>query len=54
MKNEVVSNFPYIWLTVVGFFMFLGFFVGMVFHVMRKNNKKYFERCADLPLSDGN
>jgi cbb3-type cytochrome oxidase subunit 3 len=50
MKSEVLSQFPYIWLTIIGFFLFLGVFVGMFIWIYRRDSKKFYDNCANLVL----
>jgi cbb3-type cytochrome oxidase subunit 3 len=52
MKSEVLANYPYLWLTIVGFFLFLLVFVGMVYWTMRRDNKKFYSNCGNIPLED--
>ena len=50
MKQEVLANFPYTWLTVVGFFLFLSVFIGMIIWVFKKDSKKHFDNCSRIPF----
>lgn len=54
MKAQVLANFPYIWVTVVAFIIFLIVYIGVVYFALNKDNKKLFDACSNIPLEDEN
>lgn len=52
MKQDVLTQFPMPWLTVVGLLIFFGFFVALLINVSRKTQKSVFAVASQLPLED--
>lgn len=50
MKKEVLKNFEHIDLTIVGFFIFLSVFVGMLLWINRRGSESVYKEVGQLPL----
>jgi cbb3-type cytochrome oxidase subunit 3 len=53
MKQEVLSNFEWIYLSVFGLLLFLTLFLGMLAWIWRKDSKKTYEEASRLPFQEG-
>ena len=53
MDQEVLSKFNQPWLPTMALLMFITFFVGYVFWVLKKSNKKIYDDSSTMPLNDG-
>lgn len=50
MSQFMVGLWPHVWLTVIGFLIFLTFFIGVMAWIFQGSNKDYFEEASRLPL----
>lgn len=50
MKNEILSHFPFISLTILALIIFMLVFICMLFWVHRKESNSLYERLSQLPL----
>ena len=53
MKQEALSHFTDIHLTILALFIFITLFTVMVFVVYSKSRKKHYETMANLQLKEG-
>ncbi len=53
MKQEILTLFPWPWLTVVALLIFFSFFVGLLIRVGMKSQRSVFAAAELLPLQDG-
>ena len=52
MKAFALSQFPDIWLTLLGLFLFMGVFFGWVWAVYLRPQSKHLQEFASLALDD--
>ncbi|MGK5082488.1 cbb3-type cytochrome c oxidase subunit 3 [Bdellovibrionota bacterium FG-1] len=52
MMAEVVSKFPFPWLTCLGLFLFLTVFLGAVGWVFRKGSSAFYAEMSAAPLRE--
>ena len=52
LKSVVLSNFDQPWMPVFVLLLFLGLFISVVWWVMRKDSKIYYDKVEQLPLQD--
>ncbi len=52
LKSAVLSNFDQPWMPVFVLLLFFGLFVSVVWWVMRKDSKTYYDKVEQLPLQD--
>ncbi len=50
MKQEVLKFFPQTWMIVLGLFLFLGSFSGIVWRTFFQNKKEFYEEISQIPL----
>lgn len=50
MKQEAFQHYTDQDLTILGFFIFFSFFIGLLFNVFRKSQSKHFTDMSELPL----
>lgn len=53
MKQLILTQFPWPWLSVLGLVLFFGFFVGLLIRLSLKSNQKIFHVAEQLPLEEG-
>jgi cbb3-type cytochrome oxidase subunit 3 len=53
MKQQILTLFPWPWLTALALIIFFTFFTSMIFLVFSRFTKKFIEEGQQLPLSDG-
>ncbi len=51
--KETLVHFPWPWLSVLGMFIFLGFFIGLVVLVSLRSQQPKFFAASQLPLDEG-
>lgn len=54
MKQEFLTSFPSPTMAMIGVFIFLVVFVGVLFWVFRKGSKKKYDKVSQLPLGKDN
>ncbi len=54
MMREVLSRFDLPLLPIIGLFIFLTLFIGVVFYTFSKKNKDKFKSLEQLPFYEGN
>lgn len=52
MKQQFLSNFPFLDLVVVGQLLFFTIFLGALVWVFRSGSKEFYDKLAALPLED--
>lgn len=52
MKQQFLSNFPFLDLVVVGQLLFFTIFLGALAWVFRSGSKEFYDKLAALPLDD--
>lgn len=51
MKQEALSYFPDIYLTITAMIIFIAVFSLITWKVMRRSRKSYYDTMAQLPLT---
>jgi cbb3-type cytochrome oxidase subunit 3 len=52
MKQLILTQFPWPWLTAVALMIFFTFFVALLVRVSRRSALPAFQAAANLPLED--
>ncbi len=52
MKQEAFAHYTDQHLTLLGFFIFFGFFVSLLFYVYRKSQTPHYQHMSQLPLGE--
>lgn len=53
MKTQVLMGFEWIHLSIFALLLFLVLFIGVLYWVSRKDNRKVYKDLSELPLGDG-
>lgn len=53
MKQEVLSNFEWIYLSIFALLLFLTLFIGVAAWVVRKGSNKTYAEASMLPFEKG-
>jgi cbb3-type cytochrome oxidase subunit 3 len=54
MKQDLFKNFTDQHLTLIGLFIFVVFFLGLLIQVYRKTQTTHYKYMSKLPISDNN
>ncbi len=52
MKSELLSQYPYTALIVLGMLIFLGIYLGWSWFALSRKRRAHFEALSKLPLED--
>lgn len=52
MKQIVLSNFDMPWIPITGLILFVVCFSAYIYWTFKKENKKFYEQAAHIPLDD--
>ncbi len=53
MKQLILTQFPWPWLSTLALMIFFVFFIGLIVRVNQKSRAPIFKESEVLPLSDG-
>lgn len=53
MKQMILTQFPWMWLSSMGLVIFFTFFVILIFRLNTQNQKQLHQFAQELPLQDG-
>lgn len=53
MKQEILTLFPWMWLSKLALLIFFFFFVGLIIRVSLKSRKNLYHQLEQMPLNDG-
>ena len=53
MKQEILSLFPWPWLSTTALIIFFSFFVLLLLRVNMRSTQKVYKKMELLPLTDG-
>ena len=53
MKQEILTQFPWPWIPILGLIIFFTFFVGLLVRVSLRSRQHIFQSAEILPLEDG-
>lgn len=54
MKQELFTNFTDQYLTLIGLFIFIMFFAGLLIQVCRKSQSQHYKYMSKLPILENN
>jgi cbb3-type cytochrome oxidase subunit 3 len=54
MKQELFKNFNDQHLTIIGLFIFVVFFLGLLIQVYRRSQSSHYNYMSQLPISENN
>jgi cbb3-type cytochrome oxidase subunit 3 len=54
MKQELFKNFSDQHITIIGLFIFILFFFGLLIQVYRRSQSAHYQYMSKLPISDNN
>lgn len=52
MKQLILTQFPWPWLTAMALIIFFSFFVSMCFYINHRSQKKKIHEASLIPLND--
>lgn len=52
MKSQILTQFPWPWLTAAALLIFFTFFMGVIVQVYRRSARTKMQLAATLPLED--
>ena len=53
MKQLILTQFPWPWLSVLGLVLFFSFFIALLIFVSLNSNQPIFRAAEKLPLNEG-
>lgn len=53
MKQEVLSNFEWIYLSIFALLLFMTLFIGVLAWIVRKDSDKTYAEAAMIPFEQG-